>query len=97
MSRQGDEKAAEQGYEDFVRRCGGDDKSSYSSYHEHYLFGFEDGITYGRATPDREMLEAFIQSIEDKCPDWTFSQSSRDALIDEFLTLENQRGQNVLR
>jgi len=53
------------------------------------------GITYGRATPDREMLLRLLQFAT--CADCDYSDAEMIKFIDEFLTLENQRGQNVLR
>lgn len=51
---------------------------------------FMAGIAYGRAT-QREMLKRFIEYLSIKSRIEVFIQ---DETIDEFLTLENQRGEN---
>jgi hypothetical protein len=50
-------------------------------------------IAYGRATPDREMLVRFRKFLHIPWDDYSFhADHLKD--VDEFLTLENQRGEN---
>ncbi len=52
----------------------------------------EQAVTYGRSTPDREVLKRLVCAVSS----W-HSPEELETAIDEFLTLENQRGENVLK
>lgn len=64
---------------------------------------FMAGISYGRSTPDREMLKRLISHwivLEWRAKKLKYNPKNVDVVefvIDEFLTLENQRGDNGSR
>jgi hypothetical protein len=57
--------------------------------------GLRAGIAYGRSTPDREMLNRLVYSVVMDVA--TGKHVLLPGYVDEFLTLENQRGEDGSR